>query len=228
MKQEVGVGSRTPESSGVVATSIEFMLRAALRDYVDADFVHPIVGKIIAEVTDFGEQEAGCLQASLVQFDMALDHGIDTGRLGDGISGDISEYWERLFDVETGCLKEEIQSEYEVLSMDLLIIEHLELYPRFRGLGIGVSAVRRTIDVFGTGCGLVVCKPWPFQFTPTAAADQVALKRLELPNIEEGVALQKLRKYVSHMGFWPLADTGIYLMSLSQRGCEHSRQSKIH
>jgi hypothetical protein len=30
------------------------------------------------------------------------DHGISAERLGDGISGDISEYWERLFDVETG------------------------------------------------------------------------------------------------------------------------------
>src|SRR5438105_5448670 len=103
MKQDVGVGGQTPESSGVVGTSTEFVLRAALRDFVDEDFVHSIAGRIIAEVTDYGEQETGCLQASLVQFDMALDHGIDTGRLGDGISGDISEYWERLFDVETGC-----------------------------------------------------------------------------------------------------------------------------
>jgi len=229
MEQEPGA-DRQEEAGSVesVSASVEFVLRAALRDCVDEDFVHPIAGRIITETQYAGEKQAGRIEACLVQFDTALDHGIDTARLGDGISGEISEYWECLFDVETGCLKEEIQTEYEVLSVDLLIIQHLELYPAFRGLGIGVSAIHRTIDVFGSGCGLVVCKPWPLQFTSEAASCQEELKHLALPNIDEGVALQKLRKYVSHIGFWPLADTGIYLMSLSQRVCEHRREGKIH
>ena len=95
-------------------------------------------------------------------------------------------------------------------------------------LEFGASVIDRTIDVFGPNCGLVACKPWPFQFTPTAAGDIAALKRLALPDIGEGVALQKLRKYVSRIGFWPLGDTGIYLMSMSQRGSEHRRKNKIH
>jgi hypothetical protein len=217
------------ESTGIVTASVEFVLRAALHDYVDADFVHSIAGKIIAEAPSGGEQDAGRIGASLVQFSEALDHGISTTRLGDGLSGDISEYWECLFDPESGYLKEEIQTEYEVASLDLLIIDYLEVYPKFRGLGVGMSAINRTIDVFGAGCGLVACKPWPLQFTPAVASDQKALKRLDAPNVPEDVALGKLRTYWSRIGFWPLGNTGIYVMSISQRGCEHRPQnSRIH
>ena len=224
MEQEVSL-----ESKGNVVASIQFVLRAALHDYVDADFVHSIAGRIIAEARNGGEQDAGHIGASLVQFGAALDHGIATVRLGDGISGGISEYWEHLFDAETGYLKQEIQTEYEVAGLDLLIIDYLELFPKFRRLGIGVSAINRTIDVFGVGCGLIACKPWPLQFTPALANDQKALKRLCAPDVEEGVALQKLRTYWSHIGFWPLSGTGIYLLSVSQRDCDLGRPNvRIH
>jgi GNAT superfamily N-acetyltransferase len=229
MERRVCVDHQEPEqSTGFVTASIEFALRVALRDPVDEDFIHPIAGRIIAETQGIAEQEAGHLEAMLVQFDNALDHGIDTFRLGDGFSGEISEYWERLFDVETGYVKQDLQADYEVLSMDLLIIEHLELHPKFRGLGLGEAAINRTIDVFGPNCGLVVCQPWPIQFTPAAKTDPAAIERLALPNIKEGVALEKLRKYVSRIGFWPLGDTGIYVMSMSQRTCKSRRQNKIH
>jgi len=104
-----------------------------------------------------------------------------------------------------------------VIDLDLLIVDYVEVYPKFRGLGIGVSAIHRTIDVFGTGCGLVACKPWPLQFTPAVERDQETLKRLAAPDIGKGEALRKLRSYWSRLGFWPLGSTGIYLLSVSQR-----------
>jgi hypothetical protein len=148
MEQETPIGRhKAAQSTGNVVSSVEFLLRAALHDYVDSDFVHSIAGRIIAEAPTGGEENAGRIRASLVQFSEALDHGISTTRLGDGFSGEISEYWEYLFDPESGYLKEEIQTEYEVASLDLLIIDYLEVYPKFRGLGVGMSAINRTIDV---------------------------------------------------------------------------------
>jgi hypothetical protein len=120
--------------------------------------------------------------------------------------------------VETGYPKEEIQNEFEVVDLDLLIIDYVAIYPEFRGLRIAEPAIHRTIDVFGAGCGLVACKPWPLQFTPSVADDQEVLKRLALPNVGKGEALRKLRSYWSRLGFWPLGNTGIYLLSASQRG----------
>src|SRR5216683_2754674 len=194
-----------PRCNRDFAASVNFTLRGSLHENcVEADFVHSIVGRIVAEPENGGEEDAGRIGASLVQFGEALDHGISTARLGDGISGDISEYWERLFDPETGYLKDEVQDEFEVAGLDLLFIDCVELYPKFRGLGIGASAVHRTIDVFGTGCGLIACKPWPLQFTPSVANDQEALKRLALLKTSKGEAIRKLRLYWSRLGFWPL------------------------
>jgi hypothetical protein len=210
------------DSSENVVASVEFVIRTELYDSVETDFVHSILGRIIAETESRGEEDAGQISASLVQFGEALDHGISAERLGDGISGDISEYWEHLFDVETGYPKEEIQNEFEVVDLDLLIIDYVAIYPKFRGLGIAESAIHRTIDIFGTGCGLVACKPWPLQFTPSVADDQEALKRLALPNVSKGEAPRKLRSYWSRLGFWPLSNTGIYLLSVSQRACDVS------
>src|SRR6266849_5443985 len=96
-------------SNDNVVASVEFVIRTELHDSAETDFVHSILGRITAEPENRGKEDAGHIGASLVQFGEALNHGISAERLGDGISGDISEYWEHLFDVETGYPREEIQ-----------------------------------------------------------------------------------------------------------------------
>jgi len=214
------------DSNENVLASVEFVIRTELHDYTETDFVHSILGRIIAEPQKSGEEDAGHIGASLVQFGEAMDRGISAERLGDGISGDISEYWEHLFDAETGYPKEEIQNEFEVVYPDLLIIDYISIHPKFRGLGIAESAIHRTIGIFGIGCGLVACKPWPLQFTPSVADDPKALKRLAPPNVGKAEAIRKLRLYWSRLGFWPLGNTGIYLLNPSQRGCDLPSRSR--
>ena len=226
MKKVDEVAGMTDEAKTNIVASIEFAVRASLHEeYVDADFVHSILGKISAKTEDRGdEEEAGYIKASLVQFGEALDHGISTERLGDGIDGNIAEYWELLFDLETGCWREEIQDEYEASGCDLLIIDCMEIRPRWRGMGVGPAAVDRTIDIFGAGCGLVACKPLPLQFTPAFARDLKALKRLKAPGVGRDEAVRKLRAYWSRLGFWPLGETGIHLLGMAQRGSNGSRK----
>jgi GNAT superfamily N-acetyltransferase len=222
-KATAGSGT-TDEAKKSIVASIEFAVRASLHEeYVDADFVHSILGKISAKSEDRGnEEDAGYIKASLVQFSAALDHGISTERLGDGIDGNIAAYWELLFDLNTDCWKEEVQDEYEASGCDLLIIDCMEVSPKFRGTGIGPIAVDRTIDLFGPVCGLVACKPWPLQFTPEFARDRKALNRLKAPGVGQDAAVRKLRTYWSKLGFWPVGETGIYLLGMAQRGSGES------
>lgn len=219
-EETLAVDSKKSESNTHLDPRVEFVVRASLpEDYVDTDFVHPILGRIFAKIEDDGEErETGYIRASLVQFGEAMDHGISTDRLGDGIDGSIAEYWEHLFDSDSGYWKEQIQCDYEPLECDLLIIDCVEVHPKLRGHGIGPSAIDRTIDIFGAGCGLVACKPWPLQFTPAYARDRKALKRLKAPCVGRNDAIQKLRAYWSRLGFWPLGESGIYLLSMTQRG----------
>jgi hypothetical protein len=222
-KATAGLGA-TNEAKRNMLASIEFAVRASLHEeYVDADFVHSILGKISAKSEDRGDEEdAGYIKASLVQFGEAMDRGISSERLGDGIDGNITGYFELLFDLDTGFWKEEVQDEYEVSGCDLLIIDCVEIHPRWRGLGVGPTAVDRTIDIFGPGCGLVACKPWPLQFTPAFARDQKALKRLKAPGVGRDEAVRKLRAYWSRLGFWPLGETGVHVLGMAQRGSNES------
>ncbi len=221
-EKEATVSRKTDETKTNVAASIEFAVRSSLHEqYVDADFVHSILGKISAKSEDRGnEEDVGYIKALLVQFGEAMDHGISTERLGDGIDGNIAEYWELLFDLDTGCWKEEVQDEYETSGCDLLIIDCIEISPKFRGTGVGPIAVERTIDIFGPVGGLVACKPWPLQFTPASARDRKALNRLKAPSVGRDEAIRKLRAYWSRLGFWPLGKTGIHLLGMAQRGSD--------
>jgi hypothetical protein len=199
---------------------VEFVVRASLHEEnVETDFVHSIMGRIFAKLEEDGdEKETGYIRASLIQFGEAMDCGISTERLGDGIDGNIAEYWEHLFDLDSGYWKEEIQAEFEALECDLLIIDCVEVHPKLRGRGIGPFAIDRTIDIFGAGCGLVACKPWPLQFTPAFRHDRKALKRLKAPIVGRDEAVRRLRAHWSRLGFWPLGETGIYLLGTAQRG----------
>ena len=114
-----------------------------------------------------------------------------------------------------------------MVDLDLLIIDYVTIYPKFRGLGIAEAAIHRTIGIFGTGCGLVACKPWPLQFTPSVADDPEALTILAPPNVGKAEAIRKLRLYWSRLGFWPLGNTGIYVLSSSQRGCDLSSRDRV-
>ena len=109
-EKTVAVDSKSSESCTGLDPRVEFMIDASLcEDYAETDFVHSIVGKIFAKAeVDAEEEEAGCVKASLVQFGEAMDHGITTERLGDGVNGNIAEYWELLFDLDSGNWKEEI------------------------------------------------------------------------------------------------------------------------
>ena len=220
-KATAGSGTTNEARRNIVA-SIDFAVRASLHEeYVEADFVHSILGKISAKSEDRGnEEDVGYIRASLVQFGEAMDHGISTETLGDSIDGNIAEYWELLFDVDTGCWKEEVQDEYEASGCDLLIIDCMEISPKFRGTGVGPIAVGRIIDIFGPVCGLVACKPWPLQFTPAFARDRKALNRLKAPSVGRNEAIRMLRAYWSRLGFWPLGETGIYLLGMAQRGSD--------
>lgn len=197
---------------------VQFSLTFALRkSYAATHFLQSISGKILACSEGERELRAGYITASLVQFGLAIDHGVTPDQLGDGITSDIAEYWEQLFDVESGKWKGVIRDSFEIVGSDLLVIDCIEIYPRFRGHQIGLQVLDRTIDIFGPGCGLAVCKPWPLQFTPAFAANRRKLQRLQVSNLSEKEAVEKLRSYWSRIGFCPVGQTGLYALSISQR-----------
>jgi len=83
IEKATGGSGTANEAKGSIVASIEFAVRASLHEeYVDADFVHSILGRISAKTEERGDEEdVGYIRASLVQFGEAMDHGISTERL---------------------------------------------------------------------------------------------------------------------------------------------------
>lgn len=199
---------------------IEFKLSASLlEDPVAKDFLHEISGLILARYDDDENgEEAGKFHVSLVQFNEAMKAGIDTLSIGDGISGEVAQYWECLFDMNSGHLKPDIRVEYDTVGCNLLIIDFIEVYPKFRGHGIGLAGVQRIVDVFGGGCALVACTPYPLQFTPAFISDPDKLEKLQPPESSREEGIRKLQEYWSKAGFRPVGRSGIYVRSVGCTG----------
>ncbi len=128
MKRTKTLAERRKEtdSDENVVASVEFLIRADLHDSVETDFVHSILGRITAEPESGGREDAGHIGASLVQFGEALAR--PRHPCGKAWRWHLWRHlrilaWEHLFDVETGYPKEEIQEEFEVVDLDLLIID---------------------------------------------------------------------------------------------------------
>ncbi|MDQ0024336.1 GNAT superfamily N-acetyltransferase [Variovorax paradoxus] len=89
---------------------------------------------------------------------------------------------------------------------NILILDRLEILPRFRGRGVGLRTLRWLQFQFGTGCGIVAMKPFPLQFEggkPSENAGKASFVKLGLDSFDNNFdrALGKLRAYYAKLGF---------------------------
>jgi predicted GNAT family acetyltransferase len=227
-KRRHGGKTSSLSKSELYRIKVDFSLTAVLHEQcVAEDFLHSINGRIwVQDENGKRDRSVGYINATLVQFGGAVDQDVNALSLGDGITGTVADYWEQLFDVETGHWKKELQEEFEALGLDLLIIDCIEIDREFRGRGLGIDCLNRTIDVFGPSCGFAVCKPWPLQFTPAFSSNRSSLRKLQAPDINESDAVRKLRLHWSKAGFWPFRETGIYIVSMAQRQPQGLRSAR--
>src|SRR5262249_47606403 len=94
---------------------------------------------------------------------------------------------------------------------------YVVLHPRWRGLKLGLLALRKAVDYMGGGCGLAVCDVAPLD--PDAHDDLRVppswIPRHETPE-QRRQATVKLRRYVRRMGFVRLAKSPYYALPLNQ------------
>lgn len=94
----------------------------------------------------------------------------------------------------------------------MLILDRLEVLPRFRGQVIGLRVLRWLRMQFSMGCGIVVMKPFPLQFeggSPEENKNKPGFVRLRLDLFDTHFdrARKKLRLYYGKAGFTVVAGT---------------------
>jgi hypothetical protein len=160
----------------------------------------------------------GRVKAYRIHADLAREAGESLFDVCDSHSQEMHEVYAALYDPEADDLREEIRNSLDVFESDILVLEHVLLSPRWRGLKLGLMAARKTIDLLGGGCGLAVS--WTYPLNPDAA-EFSGVPEGWIPRHagegEEKEARRKLRRHFHAMGFRRLGRTRYDVLSLSRQ-----------
>lgn len=111
-----------------------------------------------------------------------------------------------LYDLDTGSFSEAAKKAGDadwLYEPNLLILDRLEILPRYRGRGYGLQALVGMMHWFQLGAGLVAMKPFPLQSEasnrrPGDPPDPLELDKFPSHHI---AARTKLRRYYGQLGF---------------------------
>lgn len=123
---------------------------------------------------DEREYPAGTARLFVVNSDAATNEGHDLFDVLD-YRGETAPYRELLGD-DTRIFSRpvcRILEEDEALRENFLVLDRLEIAPRFRGQKLGLRWMRAAIIRFGMGCRLAAIKPFPLQFEGKLGTDSV-------------------------------------------------------
>src|SRR5690242_15766545 len=68
-----------------------------------------------------------------------------------------------LYAFDDYVFKGSLQRRFSATDTDLLVLDYVALDPKWRGLRLGLLAVRRIVDLLGDGCGLAVAEVSPLR-----------------------------------------------------------------
>jgi hypothetical protein len=155
----------------------------------------------------------GKLHAYRLHADLALNHGESLFDVCDAHSQGLQHLYAALYDPGEDHFKKEVVDQFEAMHSDCLFIDYVVLHPRWRGLRLGLLALRKFIDLAGGGCGLTVTHIRPLD--PDAHAS-LNVPAAWLPRQERKVAVRKLRSHIKRLGFERINHTPYHGLSMAR------------
>lgn len=168
-----------------------------------------IDGRVRLVDDDDSDQRTTIGQFSIIVIDVesAMNEGERMFDVFD-CDGRTVDYFSLYDDEEMGFVPEvtKVLKGGERWSPNMLVLDHLEILPAYRGNGYGLQALRWMQFHFGTGCGIVALVPFPMQFAGWELDDErdkktFAKMKLGTFSNNRPVAFQRLRAYFARAGF---------------------------
>lgn len=184
------------------------------------DYIIDLRGDILIRgEQDDDDARVGNISAFYVHLEQAYDDGIPWFDVLDAHSADLALYVD-LIDAAQSCYTEWVESAFEPLGSDLLILDRIRIEPEHRGKAYGLYAAELMINGFGPSSGLVACLPAPYELLKNAAPPSP--KETVSTNGHEDIpewraAEAKLRKHWSLLGFRQLPGSDVFALSLTSR-----------
>src|SRR5262245_53316256 len=98
----------------------------------------------------------GKIHAYRINAARAADHGESLFEVCDAHSHELHVLHTLLYEPGEYCFKEPLARHFDAIHCDTLLLDYVVLSPKWRGLKLGLLAVRKLVDMLGSGCGLVV------------------------------------------------------------------------
>jgi len=191
--------------------------RASLHPCGEPDeFVSAYNGVITCTDDETGRlTNVGRVHALKVHASLAADHGESLFAVCDSHSHELHLLHTMLYEPEGYAFRDAIVERFEAIECDLLVLDYVVLAPKWRGLKLGLLAVRKMVDLLGGGCGLAVSLIAPLRH------DSHSLLRVPPSWIPLATGKQsrreaavKLRQHYRRMGFVRLGRTPYYALPM--------------
>lgn len=180
-------------------------------------FVSTYTAAITCTDDETGEvSTVGRVTALRVHAGLAHNAGESLFDVCDAYSEELHHLHALLYEPERYHFREELMTRFEAAEPDLLVLDYVLLAPRWRGLRLGLLAVRRLVDLVGGGCGLAVSLIAPLRHRSASVlrVPPTWLPRHRNPG-EKRAARVRLRGYFRRMGFRRLGRTPYYALPLN-------------
>lgn len=176
------------------------------------DYIYETSGDLV-DIGDGDESEiAGKFRLYYIDVDRACSDGMSAFDVFDGYQTTM-DYYSAIFSVRSEDYSRRLTrllGDFP-LGRNVLILDRLELLPKYRGQGLGLSVLRAMVQRFGHGAKIVAMKPFPLQLECRSSGSEQSAWRQQLDlssfSPDERTATRKLLRYYARLGFMKLQGT---------------------
>lgn len=188
---------------------IDFETQRILGYYhdVESQFIHRFSGTIRNYHTN---EKAGAISGARLLIDQADWKGYCIFEMMDRSHQYLSVY-EELIDVEESKWK---YMDNDCHGMDILIIEYVDVDPKFRGLRLGQWAALSAIELYGSACDYIITNPYPTD-------DERWESKKDFAKARRG-----LQKYWGEVGFKRAGKSNLYYLDMHHGPNQPKQPSK--
>jgi hypothetical protein len=182
----------------------------SLEDEGPSRFLYPVTGEVVAVSKEQRRWLAGRFSLYYVNVVAAVTAGASVAAV---FESDVatSDYYRAMFSRGTPKASPRLQRVFDtkVRFGNVLIMDRIEILPRFRSHNLGLHVMRRLFERFGTGVEMIAIKPFPLQSEDARLSGEKWRGRMKLATLEPDLrrATAKLRRHYKKLGFRAMKGT---------------------
>jgi hypothetical protein len=201
--------------------TVKYEITSELGDIEGNRYINNITG-IVHLVDDYGNpiEEAGKLKLSILLLGSAMNDEYSPYDIFD-TRRELFEIGEEIYDFDSGYFVEEIIDHYahDFAGNDILVIERMEILPKFRNLNLGKKIIKDIYVRFSGGVAIFVLKAFPLQHEASKVGSSKEEKEWDhkmcIDALEQDLEKSeyKLYAYYKSLGFENVMGNEIFLLN---------------